>query len=482
MALPSPTTARSSSPTTDRRREPSRVALTAAASTASSARAAATASTMRTATTERCCSPQPAASRQPSCPRSPGGATPSPGATRDRNRWASPSTAGTRPASRCGTTPSRVAERDDGRDGGRADAERAGRADLPDEREREGRRGAHGCGVPVAGQPHPQALTDRDGQAEGGDRTGPGQAGGGDHAGRGADGGHGHQQGQPGEHAAGRRPGTARRPHRWPRPLPPERPGRRRRTDRRRTRQGAAPTRAPPAPPPSPPGSPTSSWSTSRGGGTSKPGSSWSSGGTASAGTGTTGSPPLRADPASGVTGSPSRGADPASGAPLTGSHSVRSRPCRERAHEAVVELRAGAASSSHERLLDRARLAVGAGRRHRVEGVGDRDDPGELGDLRRRPDPSGSRGRRSARGGAGCPRTPRRGTRSRAPSRARARGAGGSRRTPRGEAPGLLQHPGRDAELADVVQHAGEVQRSTVLAQAGRPRDEHRARATRSL
>ena len=59
---------------------------------------------------------------------------------------------------------------------------------------------------------------------------------------------------------------------------------------------------------------------------------------------------------------------------------------------------------SSSSAVLGRPGAAVGPGRRHRVERVGHRDDPGELGDLVAPPGPSGSRGRRGARGGAGCP------------------------------------------------------------------------------
>ena len=104
--------------------------------------------------------------------------------------------------------------------------------------------------------------------------------------------------------------------------------------------------------------------------------------------------------------------------------------------------------------LLDRAGSAVGAGRRHRVEGVGDRDDPGELRDLGAGAGPSGSRGRRGARGGAGSPRTPRRGTRCPAPSQA-AHGVQLDRgELVVGEPAGLLQDLGGHAELADVVQH----------------------------
>ena len=53
-----------------------------------------------------------------------------------------------------------------------------------------------------------------------------------------------------------------------------------------------------------------------------------------------------------------------------------------EGVHERRVELRARPLAQLGDRLVDRPRAAVGPGGGHRVERVGDREHPGELGDL----------------------------------------------------------------------------------------------------
>ena len=88
------------------------------------------------------------------------------------------------------------------------------------------------------------------------------------------------------------------------------------------------------------------------------------------------------------------------------------------------VELRPGAFEQAAARLLDRERLAIRPGRRHRVERIADEDDPGLERDLVTHAGRPGTRRRRSARGRRGRSDARARAARSARGSALRARGA----------------------------------------------------------
>ena len=92
--------------------------------------------------------------------------------------------------------------------------------------------------------------------------------------------------------------------------------------------------------------------------------------------------------PPLGRSGPPDRPGVHSPAAIVAGQRSGRDRPDAgdEGDHQALVELRAGRVLEAGERLVDGQRLAVRPGRRHRRERVADRQDAGDLGDLRRRP------------------------------------------------------------------------------------------------
>ena len=106
-----------------------------------------------------------------------------------------------------------------------------------------------------------------------------------------------------------------------------------------------------------------------------------------------------------------------------------------ERLGELGIELRAGAALDLADRDLVGQGAAIGAVGRHRVVGVGDRDDAADERDVVAGRARAGSRRRRTTRGGTSSRRSGRAGT---APARGCAcpsRGAGGTPRPPRASA-----------------------------------------------
>src|SRR3954468_3223927 len=135
-----------------------------------------------------------------------------------------------------------------------------------------------------------------------------------------------------------------------------------------------------------------------------------------------------------------------------------------ERLHQVGVEVRAGRTPQLRDALLPGAGGAVGPGGGHRVEGVRHRDDPGELGDLR----PGQAHGVAGAVDLLVVVHDPGERLVEEAdladdlqPAHRVELDRG---ELLLGEVTGLLQHLGRHAELADVVQHPGVADRADPL------------------
>ena len=131
-----------------------------------------------------------------------------------------------------------------------------------------------------------------------------------------------------------------------------------------------------------------------------------------------------------------------------------------ERAGDIGIELRAGAALHLGDRPVERPGVAVGTRGRHRVERVGDREQPALERDVAARAARRVAASRPSARDGTArrAARVRARGSR-RSARRPRPDGREPRRAPPRRAGPACSRTPGADVHLADVVQGGTEAQ-----------------------